>query len=147
MLNALLMLGSTNKKMGKINWVCSIIWIAYMLMNSNLKTGLIFTVMNAVVFFIIFGIGQMVKGKYSNAVISICSILIWSILIDTITFFVYPQFTMGQNIIGYIYNGIIFNAKYILSNIVALFVIYGCNFMVNKIRFILRKKKNEVLVS
>jgi len=143
MLNALLMFGSTNKKMKKINWFCMIMWFIFMFMNADFKTGAIFTLINAAVFFFTFGLGQFAKGKYSNTIVSVCSILIWSILIDIISFYMYPQFTMGQNIIGYIYNGIVFNAKYILLNIFVLSILYGYEFMVNK-KFLGLRKKNAL---
>lgn len=147
MLNSLLMLGSTSKKMGKINFLCVIMWIGYMLMNANLETGLFFAIVNLIVFLITFGLSKIVKGKLANSAVAVFSILIWSILIDTITFFMYPQFTMGQNIVGYIFNGIVFNAKYVLSNIIVLCLVYGCDFMMNKIKFLSRKENAKLVVS
>ena len=147
MLNSLLMLGSTNKKMKKINYVSAIIWIGYMLLNANLKTGLIFTIVNLVVFLSTFALGQVVKGKYSNIAISIFSIIIWSVLIDIISFYMYPQFTMGQSIITYISNGIAFNAKYVFSNVAVLSAVYGLDFATKKISALLKMKKEKVLVS
>lgn len=144
MLNSLLMLGSTNKKMKKINYLCAAAWVAYMLMNANLKTGLIFAVVNSIVFLITFELGQVVKGKYSNTIVSVFSILIWSILIDVACFYMYPQFTMGQSIIAYIGNGIAFNAKYVLSNVVALSFVYGCDFVAKKL---LKTAKEKSLAS
>ena len=147
MLNSLLMLGSTNKKMKKINYVCAIIWIGYMLLNAKLKTGLIFTIVNLIVFLSTFVLGQVVKCKYSNTAISIFSIIIWSIVIDIISFYMYPQFTMGQNIISYIGNGVVFNARYIFSNIAVLSAVYGLDYATKKIPSLLKMKKEKVLVS
>ena len=131
MLNSLLMLGSTSKKMGKITYLCAFIWIGYMLMNANLnsKAGLIFTGVNLIVFLITFAIGKIVKGKYSNVAVSIFSIIIWSILIDLACFYMFPQFAMGQNIIGYIGSGIEFNFKYVFSNIFVLSAVYLCDWI------------------
>ena len=116
MLNSLLMLGSTYNKSKRINIVFAISWIAFMLMGSDLKNGLVFTVMNIMAFTLVFGLGRLVKGKYSNKIVAVSSILIWSVLIDSIAYFLYPQFTIGQTIFGYIGSGIIFNYKYVFYN-------------------------------
>ena len=116
MLNSLLILGSTNKKFRKGNYVFAILWIGYMILNSNLTSGLVFVVANLLAFSTVFVIGKILKGKYSNTLVSIFSILIWSVLIDTICYFMYPQMIMGQNIVSYIGNGILFNYKNVLIN-------------------------------
>lgn len=134
MLNSILMLGSTYKNK-KLNIIFTITWVVFMLLGSNLKTGIgiTFTIMNVVAFGLVFGLGKLFKGKYSNKVISISSILIWSITIDVICYFLYPQFTMGQSIVTYIGNGILFNYKYIFVNALIVSVI---NFVpvLNKMR-------------
>ena len=132
MLNSLLMLGSTYNKNKKLNIIFAVAWIIFMLLGSNLKTGIgiRFTIMNFVTFGLVFALGKMFKGKYSNKVISISSVLIWSIIIDSICYFLYPQFTMGQSIVSYIGNGILFNYKYIFVNALAVAIIT----LVSKIR-------------
>ena len=118
MLNSLLMLGSIYNKNKKLNTIIAIGWVVFMLLGSNLTTGfgIRFTIMNFVSFVLVFGIGKLFKGKYGNKVVAISSVLIWSVVIDTICYFSYPQFTMGQNIFMYISNGILFNYKYIFYN-------------------------------
>lgn len=122
---------SRNNKNKKVNIIFAIVWIIFMLLGSNLKTGLIFTIMNFMSFCIIFILGQVLKGKYSNKIFSISSILIWSVIIDVICYFLYPQFTMGQNILTYIGNGILFNYKYIFYNIFLVSVIYSIRYLAN----------------
>ncbi|MCL2342193.1 MAG: hypothetical protein FWC53_04045 [Firmicutes bacterium] len=120
MLNSILILGSTYNKNKKINIIFALVWLIYMLAGSNLKTGLIFIVMNILAFGLVFALGKAVKGKHSNAAVSIFGVLIWSIIIDIICYFIYPQFTMGQNILTYIGNGILFNYKYVIGNALIL---------------------------
>lgn len=47
-----------------------------MLLNANLKTGLIFTIVNLIIFLSAFALGEVVKGKYFNTAVSIFSIVI-----------------------------------------------------------------------
>ncbi len=146
MLNSLFMLGSTNKKLKKGNYLFCMLWISYMLLNANLKSGLIFVVANIFTFMVVFILCQKIKGKYSNTIMSIASILIWSILIDIITYFMYPQFVGAQNIISYIFNGILFNYKYIFTNILVVVGINGLEFIFKKITQI-QTNKNLILSS
>lgn len=53
MINSLLMLGSTTKKNRKMNIMFAMLWLGYMLLNANFKTGLNFVVANIIVFGII----------------------------------------------------------------------------------------------
>ena len=124
MLNSLLMLGSTYNKNKKTNIIFAIIWVIFMLLGSNFKTGLIFTIMNFMSFGLVFTLGKVFKGKYSNKIISIFGVLIWSIVIDVICCFLYPQFLMGQSMLSYIGNGILFNYKYIVYNAIIVGVVY-----------------------
>ena len=143
MINSLLMLGSTYNKSKKLNIIFAISWIIFMLIGSNLRTGLIFTVFNFVAFGIVFGLGKLFKGKYSNKVVAISSILIWSIVIDIICYFLYPQFAVGQNLLGYISNGVIFNYRYILSNAVIVGIITFVEYAV-KLKINIKSKESAV---
>ena len=133
MLNSLLMLGSTYNKNKKLNVIFAITWIIFMLIGSNLKTGIgiRFTIMNFISFGLIFALGKIFKGKYSNIVVSIFSVLIWSIVIDIICYLLYPQFTMGQNILMYIGNGILFNYKYVGYNILVISGVHCIKYLLN----------------
>ena len=57
--------------------------------------------------------------------------LIWSIVIDVICYFLYPQFTMGQNMVMYISNGILFNYKYVGYNMLVVAGIQGIEYLFN----------------
>ena len=135
MLNSLLILGSTYKNK-KLNIIFAIAWIIFMLIGSNLKTGLIFTIINFISFGLVFALGKLFSGKYSNKVIAISSILIWSMCIDIICYIMYPEFAMGQNIWAYIKNGILFNYKYIVYNVIVVAV-------VQIVKYILKLKANS----
>ena len=119
MINSILILGSTYSKNKIINTIFVVSWTIFMLLGSNLKTelGIKFTIVNFIAFVLIFKLGKIINKKYNKEVFAIISIIIWSIIIDIICYFLYPQFTFNQNIISYISNGILFNCKYLVSNI------------------------------
>lgn len=139
MLGSLLMLGSTNNKLKKVNYIFAIMWIIYMLSNANLESGMLFVIANIFAFGVVFVLSKLLKGKYSNMVLSVCSILIWSVLIDIITFFAYPEFATGHNIAGYIFNGILFNLKFVFTNCI---VMVACSLVKNfSVKIAMKSKK------
>ena len=87
MINSLLMLGgSSNKNISKIFIV---VWIAYMLFGSNLSLGITFPIVNAITFLTITLLISKIKNKSVNVGLSITSILIWSVIIDIICYYLY----------------------------------------------------------
>ena len=133
MLNSILILGSTYNKNKKLNIIFAVIWVIFMLSGSNLKTGLIFTIMNLAAFGLVFALGKAFKGKYSNKIVAIFGVLLWSVIIDVICYFIYPQFTMGQSILMYVGNGILFNYKYVVGNALIVGGIYVIKYLYNLI--------------
>lgn len=118
MINSLLMLGgSSNKNISKIFIV---VWIVYMLFGSNLSLGITFPIVNAITFLTITLLISKIKNKSVNAVLSITSILIWSVIIDIICYYLYPTMSSNITLIQYVFNGILFNYKYVFTNILAL---------------------------
>lgn len=123
MINSLFMLGSSYNKNRKISIIFMIAWVLYMIIGNKVILGNTFVLINAGVFLgICFSI-NLIKNKKINTVLSIISILIWSIIIDTICYFMYPTMSIGQNVFTYIWQGILFNYKYIFSNIIAVCLI------------------------
>ena len=141
MINSLFMLGSSYNKNRKVSIAFIIGWIAYMFIGSNLTLGLTFPMVNAIVFLSLSIIINLIKNKKVNTILSICSILIWSIVIDTICYFAFPMLVGDQNIFGYIIQGILFNYKYIFSNIIALCVIYALDLLIEKIEASVKTKE------
>lgn len=131
MINSLFMLGSSYNKNRKVSITFMIGWIAYMTIR-QFYLG-IFPIVNAIVFLIISVSINLIKNKKVNTVLSILSILIWSIIIDVICYYMYPLYSTGQNIFGYVCQGILFNYKYIFSNIVAICAIYGLDIVIEKL--------------
>ena len=123
MTNSLFMLGSSYNKNKIVSCIFFIAWIVYMLIGSDLSLGLTFPIINAIVFIIISISINFVKNRKLNTILSVFSILIWSIVIDIICYFLYPMMVWEQNIFSYIFQGILFNGKYIFYNIIAVGII------------------------
>ena len=123
MINSLFMLGGAYNKDRKVSIAFMCGWVLYMIVNYDFSLGLTFPIINAMVYLII-SIGiSLIRNKTINTILSISSILIWSIAIDIICFFMYSTMVVDQNIFGYIFQGILFNYKYIISNIIAVCII------------------------
>lgn len=123
MINSLLMLGGSSNK--KISKVFIVTWLAYMVFGSNLSLGLTFPIINGITFLAITLLISKIKNNKANAVLSITSILIWSVTIDIICYYLYPTMSSNITLINYIFNGILFNYKYIFTNVLALSLIKG----------------------
>lgn len=123
MINSLLMLGGSSNK--KISKVFIVTWLAYMVFGSNLSLGLTFPIINAITFLAITLLISKIKNNKANTVLSIASILIWSVTIDIICYYLYPTMSSNITLINYIFNGILFNYKYIFTNVLALSLIKG----------------------
>ena len=123
MINSLFMLGSSYNKNKIVSCIFFIAWIVYMLIGSDLSLGLTFPIINAIVFIIISISINLVKNRKLNTILSVFSILIWSTVIDIICYFLYPMMVGEQSIFSYIFQGILFNGKYIFYNIIAVGII------------------------
>lgn len=127
MINSLLMLGGSSNK--KISKVFIVTWLAYMLFGSNLSLGLTFPIVNAITFLVVTLFISKIKNNKANTVLSIASILIWSVTIDIICYYLYPTMSSNITLINYIFNGILFNYKYIFTNVLALSLIKGLSIL------------------
>lgn len=143
MINSLLMLGgSSNKNISKIFIV---VWIAYMLFGSNLSLGITFPIVNAITFLTITLLISKIKNKSVNAVLSITSILIWSVIIDIICYYLYPTMSSNITLIQYVFNGILFNYKYVFTNILALSLVKILSNIKINIKAKVRLQENAIL--
>ena len=143
MINSLLMLGgSSNKNISKIFIV---VWIAYMLFGSNLSSGITFPIVNAITFLTITLLISKIKNKSVNAVLSITSILIWSVIIDIICYYLYPTMSSNITLIQYVFNGILFNYKYVFTNILALSLVKILSSIKINIKAKVRLQENAIL--
>ena len=144
MVNSLFMLGSSYNRNKKISIIFMVGWILYMIIQ-QFCLGITFPIINTTVFLIVTISINLIKNKKINTVLSVFSILISSIIIDVICYYFYPLFSSNQNIFDYIWQGILFNYKYIFSNIMAVCAIYGLDVVINKIENFIRLKEKVAI--
>ena len=145
MMNSLFMLGGSYNKDKKISALFIIGWIIYMLVNYNFSLGYAFPIINISILLIITISINVIKNKKINTILSIMSILLWSIAIDIICYFMYPTMTNGENIIMYIWQGILFNYKYLFTNIIAICMINLIIYIKEKVKEKYIKKKTALV--
>lgn len=74
-----------------------------------------------------------VKSYTVNTLLAVCSKLIYSILIDTICYYTFPQIHLSYSFFSYILSGLIFNVKSVLLNVfIMLLVLLIANY--NKLK-------------
>ena len=120
MLNSLLIFGSSYNKSKKISILSFLFMIANVLFVQYGKMGIEFVIINLLLMTTItFGI-RLISNNKVNATLSVLSILIWSICIDIVTYFMYSKFTGGLSLPMYVLNGILFNIRYVFFNAAVL---------------------------
>ena len=135
MINSLFMLGSSYNKNKIISFAFMIGWISYMFMgNINYALGM-FPLINAVTFLSICILINSIKSKKMNTILSIFSIIIWSIIIDIICYFFFPIMNGTNNIIDYIFQGILFNYKYVFLNAFVILAINVLEYGIKNLKF------------
>ena len=144
MINSLFMLGSSYNKDKKISKIFMGAWVLYMIIGNKFAMGNMFVYINAGIFLILCLLINSIKSKKINTILSIFSILIWSIIIDVICYYMYPMMSMGQNLLAYVGQGILFNYKYIFSNVIAICVINVADLILNKLSAVIKSKIKAV---
>ena len=120
MLNSLLIFGSSYNKSKKISILSFLFMIANVLFVQYGKMGIEFVIINLLLMTTItFGI-RLISNNKVNATMSVLSILIWSICIDIVTYFMYSKFAGGLLLPMYVLNGILFNIRYVFFNAAVL---------------------------
>ena len=142
MLSALLLCGSSYNKYKRFSFVCYIVLIVNLLVTQLNSVSNLFLVINLALFAIIPLLINCIKNKYLKAVFSVLSIIIWSILIDIICYYMFPKFVFGMTIPMYLYRGIVFNAKYVFYNV----LLVGAISLFEKLYDKILVKNTEVVV-
>lgn len=146
MLNSLLLFGGSFGKNKNVARIISLILIVNLLVIQLGKVSLVFTLFNLAIMAGVTYCVRKISNKRVNAVMSIMSILIWSVLIDIISYFIFPL-AGNTNILQYVFNGLVFNAKYVFVNAIAYVTIETISYVINKIRVSNVSVNNEVLTT
>lgn len=115
-MNGLLLFMSSSIRYKRLSLLSMIIWLFFMLLNADFSLGYIFPLINFLIFIIISSLPRLNKGLLSNKVYSVFSILLWSITVDIVCYFIFPSMVFNQSIFLYIFNGILFNSKFVVYN-------------------------------
>ncbi|MDR3180220.1 MAG: hypothetical protein LBT70_04990 [Holosporaceae bacterium] len=115
MINSTLMLLSQYNKNTTLMNICTVTWMFYMFSQVNFQLTFL-AIANLVVFLLITMALRKIKNKYVHGGGAIASILLYSICIDVVCFYVYPEFVSNQSLGGYIWSGILFNSQYVFLN-------------------------------
>lgn len=115
MLNSILMLGSCYNKNKKVSNVFTILMILNLVLVQINFMSIKFLMINLAIMMIISLGAKCIKNRHANNVVSILSIALWSILIDIISFYLFPLYS-GATLIHYVSMGLLFNIKYVLIN-------------------------------
>lgn len=138
-MNGLLMFLASSNRYKKLSIIAMIGWIAFMFSRANFSLGYIFPLINIGVFVLVANISRFWNNKEFNKIYSVFSILIWSICIDTVCYFIFPQMIFGQSLVQYIVSGIAFNSRLVIYNILNLFILEGTVCISKKINLVKNK--------
>ena len=116
MLNSLLIFGSAYNKSKKISMLSFLLMIANVLFVQYGKMGIKFIIINLLLMTTITFSIRLISNRKVNSTLSVLSILIWSICIDIVTYFMYSKFAGGLSLPVYVLNGILFNLRYVFFN-------------------------------
>lgn len=130
MLNSMLLLCSCYKKNKKISNLCTILMIFNLFVVQYKKVMMSFFIINVILMTAISIMSKKIKSETLNTIISIFSILIWSVVIDVICFYIMPLYDFNMNIFSYILNGIFFNLKYVIYNFAIIVLINCINYLI-----------------
>ncbi len=143
MLNSLILMFIQYDKNRKVSTVFKILWVLYAIAASFFNFNLLFSAINISVFLLITGAIHYISKIYPkiNAILSVCSILIYSLFIDIICYYILPSWAEGQSLIQYITNGFLFNYKYVFLNAAVFALIVLCSKLFK--RYKIRKFENQ----
>lgn len=121
MVNSILLFFASYKKNKSLTFIFFIIWLFNFLFVKTAYFGDVFTFINLFINLLVIIICNY-SGK-ANKFLAPISLLIYSVIIDIYCFYFtsFPLYT--SNVFYYIYNGIIFNLKYIVVPIIITIVL------------------------
>lgn len=117
-------------------WVCNIALICliiYMLATTQWEYGIAFPLVNIGIMSALSLLIRFTgKQKWINAILSILSKLIYSVIIDIICFYWFPLYDNSMNLFQYILSGIVFNWKSLVINTLIFLIIVLAKMIVEK---------------
>ena len=145
MLNSMLLLCSCYKKNKKISNLCTILMIFNLFIVQYKKVMMSFFIINVILMAAISIMSKKIKNEKLNTIISVFSVLIWSVMIDVICFYIMPLYDFNMNIFSYTLNGIFFNLKYVVSNVAIVVLINCINYLITFLKSKIISESNKKL--
>lgn len=134
MLNSLILMFSQYDKNRKVSTIFKILWVLYAIAASFFNFNLLFSAINISVFLLMTGAIHYISKIHHkiNAILSVCSILIYSLFIDITCYYILPSWVEGHSLIQYITSGFLFNYKYVFLNAAVFALIVLCSKLFKK---------------
>lgn len=135
MISSILLMLSQYNKNSKMANIFKCLWIIVAMIISVINFNSAFLLVEIASFLLTTGCIRLANrfGSKINTCLSVISILIYSIFVDTVCYFVLPAWSENQSLIQYITGGLIFNSKYAIINIVVLAAIVSCSYFLKKL--------------
>lgn len=136
---------SQYNKNSKISNIFKFIWILYAVVASFFNSNPWFSLVNLSVFALVTGFVYGISKFYSkiNAFLSVTSILIYSLFVDVVCYFVLPNWVHRQSLIQYVTNGFLFNYRYVFLNA----TVFGVVVLISKIYNNYKEKSIKKIVN
>lgn len=137
MLHSILLLGSCYNKHKKISMLFTIALIINLLIVQLGHVKISFLLCNIAILTLVSLLNKRINNHSLKFISSSFSILIWSVTIDIVCYYMFPLFNSNLNLFSYIMNGILFNLKYGMINAMILVTLnaieFGFKYIKNKI--------------
>ena len=120
MLHSLILMFSQYRESKICVKIFRIVWIVCAILSSVFSNNLIFFVVNLSVFFLI-TLFIKKNSKFFpklNMFLSTFSILLYSLFVDLICYYLFPLWGQEITLFQYIINGLVFNFKYVVTNMI-----------------------------
>ncbi|MDR1267595.1 MAG: hypothetical protein LBJ70_04470 [Holosporales bacterium] len=98
-------------------------WMLCALSQVNFRLNF-FAVVNLSIFSTVTFLIRKIKDRRLNLWAAVLSILTYSVSIDVVCYYFYPQYVWDHGLLSYVWSGVSFNCKYVFCNgLVALFLL------------------------
>jgi len=137
MVNSLLLMAMVNKKIPKfLPWA---LYLGYFMVTTIGNPRFFFV--NLVVYTTVMLITRKITDGKVNQVVSILSILIWSVCVDMVDYFMWPAMNFGRSLPQYVWDGIVFNYKLVFLNVAVYAAVAGLVYATKKVTALVYSKK------
>lgn len=144
MVNSVVLMLSQYGKNGKMQNFFMFMWFIIVAVISSVNFSFAFLIFELIAFLLTTGCIRVINRLNSDIseLMSVSSILIYSIFIDVLCYGFFHECTANQSLIAYIMNGLAFNLKYVALNTVVMvfIVLYSRTLKRLPLRFIYERK-------